>query len=162
MQNLEEPSRFVSNYKKEIKSNIRLLELLDKNEKEVISSKNREFSKLLQKSIRLKKERNQKIYSWQKSKKLILDTVNNDKKFIRVETCSIINEINFSISPKNISKSVYEDKFSSKKKQNNFVKNLKSKKSTKDKQFVVNESEYSFSDDSIDYSISPIVINYLK
>ena len=128
MQNLEEPSQFVSNYKKEIKYNLRLFQLLDINEKEVISSKHREISQLLQKSNRLKKEWTEKIHSWQKSNKLIHDTVNNDEKFIRVETCSIINEINFSISPKNKSKLIYEDKFSTKKKTQQFCQKYKTQK----------------------------------
>jgi len=162
MQNIKESDQFISKFRKELKYNLRLLHVLDINEKEVVSPKIREFSQLHQKVTRMKKEWTKKISSWQKSNKLIQDAVNNDNKFIRLETCSIENPINFSICPKNKSRSIYQDKFSSIKTRNNFIKKLKSTKSIKDKQFVVNESEYSFSDDSIDYSISPILIQYLK
>lgn len=169
MLNNDEYNHFIENYLREIKENIKQFDYREKECKSNILKKSLIHKKL----IKLKKEFIQNKPIWDDSKNEIDQIISNDLKFDifiqkgkevqqRIKTCLIINEINFSITPSTISKSIYTEKLS---KQNakKILKKLKETPSkSKNKQIIVNESDYSFSDDSIDYSISPIVFNLLK
>ncbi len=165
MQNNEEEFPFsMKNYIKEIKENIRAFQTKQNKDKKSSIGKISQIHKRLQ---NMKKQivLNQPI--WEDSKIKFNQTILNDVRYQnfllkgkliqeRIKTCIISNDINFSICPSTKAKSIYDEKFSNEMAKK-FYKTLKINSKPKNKKIIVNECDYSFSDNSIDCSITPIV-----
>jgi hypothetical protein len=160
MINLGETPNLIKNYLKEIKESIRSYDKKPKLDK--LSTMNKVISQM-------KKDLHYHRNTWQKSFHEISEEIDKDTSYTnflklekavkeRIKTCLIINVINFSICPSTNVKSVYEDNLS-KDKAKKILKNFKTKTQSNKKQIIVNEDDYEFSDDSIDYSISPVANN---
>jgi hypothetical protein len=150
-------SNLIKNHLYEIKMNINYINIKS-------DIKNHKKSTVL---TQFKKELIDKKTAWDDIYTIVSFHINNDHEYLhsrkrieliknRMKDLFIINEINFSITSDTKTVSVYESRLI-KEEGKKLVKKYKTNKVNKNKQRIVAESEYSFSDDSLDYSIMPIV-----
>jgi hypothetical protein len=160
MTNLGKSPNLIKNYIKEIKENMRFYDKKPNSQK---ISKMHKIVTQMKKYLQFNNDR------WQQSIQEISEEIEKDTSYTRflklekaikerIKTCLVINVINFSICSSSNTKSIYEDKLS-KENAKKIIKKFKTSKPSKNKQIIVNEDDFSFSDDSLDYSISPIPLN---
>jgi len=160
MINSGECPNLIKNYLKEIKESIRSYDKKPKFDK---------LSKINKVISQMKKDLHYDKNTWQTKFLEISKEIDKDTSYTnflkldkavkkRIKTCLITNVINFSICPSTKVKSVYQDNLS-KDMAKKILKNFKTKSQSNKKQIIVKEDDYEFSDDSVDYSISPITYN---